>query len=80
VDVSRRIGTLPREASGLVEDKVFIVDESLGDVVLTQSFKRYSESESFDCVFCRKADPQTKGKVENVVKYVKYNFLRGRHF
>ena len=28
--------------------------------------------------FCRKADPQSKGKVENVVKYVKNNFLYGR--
>lgn len=62
------------------QDKVFVVNENLGDVVLTQAFKRYVESESFECVFCRKADPQTKGKVENVVKYVKYNFLRGRHY
>jgi hypothetical protein len=28
--------------------------------------------------FCRKSDPQSKGKIENVIKYVKYNFLRGR--
>jgi hypothetical protein len=31
-------------------------------------------------VFCRKSDPESKGKIENVVKYVKYNFLRGRVF
>lgn len=37
-------------------------------------------SEHFQCVFCRKSDPQSKGKVENVVKYIKYNFLRGREF
>lgn len=29
---------------------------------------------------CRKADPQSKGKVENLVKYVKYNFLTIRDF
>jgi hypothetical protein len=29
---------------------------------------------------CRKDDPETKGKVENVVKYVKYNFLSIRDF
>ena len=30
--------------------------------------------------FCRKADPESKGKVENVVKYVKQNFLYNRSF
>jgi transposase for insertion sequence element IS21-like len=34
----------------------------------------------FQPVFCRKSDPESKGKIENVVKYVKYNFLRGRTF
>ena len=29
-------------------------------------------------IFCRKSDPQSKGKVENVVKFVKRNFLYGR--
>lgn len=62
------------------QDKVFIVDEHGGDVVLTQKFKRFIESESCKVVFCRKADPQTKGKVENVVKYVKNNFLKGRKY
>jgi hypothetical protein len=60
------------------QDKVFVVDENLGDVVLTSAFQRYVQQENFQAIFCRKADPQTKGKVENVVKYVKNNFLRGR--
>jgi hypothetical protein len=29
---------------------------------------------------CRKSDPESKGKVENVVKYVKQNFLYNRSF
>jgi len=29
---------------------------------------------------CRKADPQSKGKIENVIKFVKYNFLAPRDF
>lgn len=62
------------------QDKVFIVNENLGDVVLTQTFKRYVELEGFKTIFCRKGDPETKGKVENVVKYVKNNFLKGREF
>jgi transposase len=62
------------------QDKVFVVDENLGDVVLTARFKSYVEQEGFRAVFCRKSDPQTKGKVENVVKYVKNNFLKGRYY
>ena len=62
------------------QDKVFIHDENLGDVVLTKAFQAFVSSEHFQCVFCRKSDPQSKGKVENVVKYIKYGFLRGREF
>jgi transposase len=29
---------------------------------------------------CRAADPQSKGKVENMVKHAKQNFLAGRYF
>jgi transposase len=62
------------------QDSVFIHDENLGDYQLTHEFQAYSKSQPFTVVFCRKADPQSKGKVENVVKYVKNNFLRGRVF
>lgn len=62
------------------QDRVFMVDENLGDLLLTSDFRHYVRNESFEAVFCRKADPQTKGKIENVIKYVKYNFLRGREF
>lgn len=62
------------------QDKVFIHNENLGDVVLTRAFQAFVSSEHFQCVFCRKSDPQSKGKVENVVKYIKYGFLRGRDF
>ncbi|GAH47035.1 unnamed protein product, partial [marine sediment metagenome] len=34
----------------------------------------------FKLYFCRKADPQSKGKVENVIKYVKQSFLYNRPF
>jgi len=60
------------------QDKVFIHSENLGDYKLTQKFQAYSKEQDFKIVFCRKADPQSKGKIENVVKYVKQNFLRGR--
>lgn len=49
-------------------------------MILTRAFQAFVSSEHFRCVFCRKGDPQSKGKVESVVKYVKYGFLRGRDF
>ncbi len=62
------------------QDSVFIRDENLGDYLLTHDFMAFTQSHPFEAVFCRKSDPQSKGKVENVVGYVKKNFLRGRHF
>lgn len=62
------------------QDKVFMVNENLGDYVLTEGFGQYVKSAGFKDVFCRKADPASKGIVENVVRYVKINFLRGRKF
>jgi len=45
---------------------------------LTEGFRSFCDSQPFKPVFCRKSDPELKGKVENVIKYVNYNFLRGR--
>lgn len=62
------------------QDTVFIKDENLGDYLLTKTFNAFVNQEHFECIFCRKSDPESKGKIENVVKYVKYNFLRGREY
>ncbi len=62
------------------QDRVFIRDENLGDYRLTARFRAFCTSERLEVVFCRKSDPQSKGKVENAVKYVKGNFLSAREF
>lgn len=62
------------------QDKVFIVSENGGDIILTEGFRSYTRDQSFTLHFCRRADPQSKGKVENVVKYVKQNFLYNRTY
>jgi transposase len=51
-----------------------------GDLVLTKEFAEYQKTRRFKIYMCRKADPETKGKVENVVKYVKRNFAKNRTF
>jgi transposase len=62
------------------QDRTIIVDENIGEIILTAVFKQYTKSRSFKLHFCRKSDPQSKGKVENVVQYVKKNFLYNRTF
>jgi len=62
------------------QDKVFIVSENSGDIILTNLFRSYTRTQSFQLHFCRKSDPQSKGKVENLVKYVKQNFLYNRTY
>jgi len=57
-----------------------LVEERLGELLLTREFKDYVFEQEFQLHFCRKADPQSKGKVENVVKYVKQNFLYNRTY
>ncbi len=62
------------------QDRTMVVDENLGDIILTSTFKQYTKSRNFILHFCRKADPESKGKVENVVQYVKKNFLYNRQY
>jgi len=60
------------------QDRTLIVDENIGDILLTHVFKQYTRSRGFKLHFCRKSDPESKGKIENVVQYVKKNFLYNR--
>lgn len=62
------------------QDRTMIVDENIGEVILTSTFSQYSKSRNFKLHFCRKSDPQSKGKVENAVGYVKKNFLYNRPY
>jgi len=62
------------------QDRLFMVDENWGDLILTEHFRQYISQRPLKTYFCRAADPQSKGKIENVVKYVKRNFLYGRFF
>lgn len=62
------------------QDKVFMVNENYGDLILTDFFRAYTKERSFTLHFCRKADPESKGKIESGVRYVKQNFLYNRPF
>ena len=62
------------------QDSVFLHRENLGDLILTNEFQSYVSQMNFEPVFCRPADPESKGMVENCVRYAKENFLRGREW
>lgn len=62
------------------QDVVFIHNENKGDYQFTEVFGSYLSSRPFKAVFCHAADPESKGKVENVVRYIKQNFLYNRIF
>ncbi len=62
------------------QDKTVAVSENFGDVIFTHEFERYRQQMKFKVHLCRGADPQSKGRVEAVVKYLKYNFADHRTY
>lgn len=72
-------GGMPKEIV-YDQDHLILVSENGGDLLLTQEFAAYQKTRKFKIYMCRKADPESKGKVENVVKYVKRNFAKNRTF
>ena len=62
------------------QDKKMLTHENFGDYLMTEEFSKYVTEVGFAPVFAMPADPQTKGKVENLVRYVKENFLCGRKY
>lgn len=62
------------------QDRKMLVHENYGDYIMTEEFAKYVAEAGFEPIFCMAADPQSKGLVENVVRYVKGNFLLGRTY
>ena len=60
------------------QDRVMVVSENLGDIIFTETFESYKNYAGFSVHLCRGYDPESKGKIEAVIKYVKYNFLKYR--
>jgi transposase len=62
------------------QDRVMAVSENAGDLILTDAFTSYMQYAGFSIRLCRAHDPESKGKIEAVVKYVKNNFLSCREY
>jgi hypothetical protein len=79
LDCFEYLGGVPKELV-IDQDSVMVVSENHGDVIYTQNFGYFIEEMGLRMYVCRKADPETKGRVENLVGYVKQNFLSTRDF
>ena len=62
------------------QDRVMVVSENSGDIIFTEKFESYRNYAGFSVHLCRGYDPESKGKIEAVIKYIKINFLKYRIF
>ena len=62
------------------QDHLIAIQENAGDLLLTQEFHAYQQARGFEIYLCRAADPESKGKIERVVGYVKSNFAKNRRY
>jgi len=62
------------------QDSVFIGKEIYGEVFETTTFKAFLDEQDMDLWVCSKADPESKGCVENAVGFTKKRFFSARTF
>lgn len=79
LDCFEFIGGIPEEVV-IDQDSLMVVSENLGEIIYTKGFKDFQEEMGFQLWVCRKADPESKGKVEATVHFFKSNFLSTRSF
>lgn len=72
-------GGVPEELV-IDQDRLMVVSENAGDIVYTHDFGYFIEEQGLSMYVCRKDDPESKGKIENVIKFIKRNFLSIRDF
>ena len=73
------LGGIPQELV-IDQDSVMVVDENAGEILYTREFGDFIHEMALSMRVCRKSDPESKGKIENFVKYIKYNFFALREF
>jgi len=79
LDCFEYYGGIPEELV-IDQDRTMVVSENHGDIIFTKQFKYFQEEMGFKMHVCRGADPESKGKVENLVKFVKSSFFSARIF
>ena len=79
LDCFEFFGGMPEELV-IDQDSVMVVSENNGDIIYTKDFEHFIEEMNLKMYVCRKSDPESKGKIENLIKFVKRNFLKLRDF
>lgn len=60
------------------QDAVFVSSETYGEVIKTRIFEDFCTEQELRLWVCNKADPESKGPIENTVGFVKKNFFSAR--
>jgi len=60
------------------QDKILAVSENHGDIIYTAGFQSFQDQLKFSVYLCHKSDPESKGPVENVVRFAKHGFAEHR--
>lgn len=61
------------------QDAVFVASETYGEVIRTCVFDDFCTEQDLKLWVCHKADPESKGPIENSVGFVKKNFFSARN-
>jgi hypothetical protein len=72
-----KLGGRPEELV-IDQDSVFVASELYGEIVQTETFRRFTDEQGLRLWVCNKADPESKGPIENAVGFVKKNFFSAR--
>lgn len=75
----RYFGGMPQECV-YDQTKLVVINEIFRELDLNQRFHQYATAAGFHIRVCEGYDPESKGKVEAGVKYVKHNGLYGETF
>ncbi len=75
----RAFGGVPEECV-YDQTKMVVIAEQFRELTVTERFHRYATTAGFAVQACRGYDPESKGKVEAGVKYVKRDCLYGETF
>ena len=59
-------------------DRTFMIARNTGDIIFVKEFEEFIRETGFSVYFCQLHDPDTKGKVEKSIDYIKRSFLAGR--
>jgi len=62
------------------QTKLAVLQERYGECDFNSDFYAMVRYYGYEPYICKRYDPQTKGKVESVMRYVKHGFLPGRTF